>query len=334
MGAAGGLARALRVAGGHPRPGARPGRLLVLGGACSAASEAPNRSVGLPQGGVGVSPCAERPRRARRGLDGRARARAIKGGHGAARAQRRGVLDRTPSRVELAESGAAGARGETLGSWARVAGGTHLERGAVGRTHRDALDHLVAAALLHTCANEVGGPVRPVGCGGSGPGLTPVDRRQAGLEAHPMPAHSADHWSVISDFWSAICACNTSSRQNLPPAPRGRARKVAAENGRKGAWRAGRWVGIERPQARRRGVVCRGAAGSGSARRAFASPASRAVHAKHSRRTFPRSKLGFTGHSDRTSYGLRLGARFDCHICQICRLQIHMRSTDLKSLLR
>ena len=163
MGAAGGLARALRVAGGHPRPGARPGRLLVPGGACSAASEAPNRSLGLPRGGVGVSLCAERPRRARRALDGRARARAIKGGHGAARAQRRGVLDRTPSRVGLGESGSAGARGETLGSWAWGAGGTHLEREAVGRTHRDALGHLVAAALLHTCANKVGGPVRPMG---------------------------------------------------------------------------------------------------------------------------------------------------------------------------
>ena len=236
-----------------------------------------------------MSPCAERPRRARRGLDGRARARAIKGGHGAARAQRRGVLDRTPSRVELAVSGSAGARGETLGSWAWDAGGTHLERGATGRTHRDALDHLVAAALLHTCANKVGGPVRPMGRGGSEQRLTPVRSWLAGLEAHPMPACLADHQVVISDSRAAICACNASSRQNLPPAPRGRARKVAAENGRKGAWRAGRWVGIERPQARRRGVACRGAAGSGSARRAFASPASRSVHAKHSRRTFARS---------------------------------------------
>ena len=188
------------VAGGHHRPGARPGRLLVLGGACSAASEAPNRSVGLPQGGVGVSPCAERPRRAQRALDGRARARAIKGGHGAARAQRRGVLDRTPSRVGLGESGSAGTRGETLGSWAWHAGGTHLERGAVGRTHRDALGHLVAAALLHTCANKVGGPVRPVGRGGLEKRLTPVRSWLAGLEAHPMPAYSADHQCVISDL--------------------------------------------------------------------------------------------------------------------------------------
>ena len=228
-----------------------------------------------------MSPCAERPRRARRALDGRARARAIKGGHGAARAQRRGVLDRTPSRVELAVSGSAGARGETLGSWARVAGGTHLERGAVGRTHRDALGHLVAAALLHTCANKVGGPVRPVGRGGSRKRLTPAGSKLAGLEPHPMPAYLAEHRSFISDSWSAICACSASSRQNLPPAPRGRARKVAAENGRKGAWRAVRWVGAERPQARRRGVAYRGAAGSGSACRAvcFSSIALRARQA-------------------------------------------------------
>ena len=200
MGAPGGLARALRVAGGHPRPSARPGRLLVLGGACSAASEAPNRSVGLPQGGVGVSPCAERPRRARRALDGRARARAVKGGHVGARAQRGDVLDRTPSRVGLGESGSTGARGETLGCWAWDAGGTHLERGAAGRTHRDALDHLVAAALLHTCANKVGGPVRPVGRGGLEKRLTPVRSWLAGLEAHPMPAYSAYHQCVISDL--------------------------------------------------------------------------------------------------------------------------------------
>ena len=204
----------------------------------------------------------------------------------------------------VSESGSTGARSETLGSWAWDAGGTHLERGAAGRTHRYALDHLVAAALLHTCANKVGGPVRPVGRGGSESGLTPVHRKLAGLEAHPMPAYSADHRAFISDSWAAICGCSASSRQNLPPAPRGRARKVAAENGRKGAWRAGRWVGIERPQARRRGVACRGAAGSGSARRAFASPASRSVHAKHSRRTFPRSNLalpGFTGVCGRAS---------------------------------
>ena len=140
-----------------------PGGSSSSRGAGSAASEAPNRLLGLPQGGMGVSPCAERPSRARQALEGRARARAVKGGHVGARAQRRDVLDRTPSRVGLGESGSTGARGETLGSWAWGAGGTHLERGATGRTHRDALGHLVAAALLHTCANKVGGPVRPMG---------------------------------------------------------------------------------------------------------------------------------------------------------------------------
>jgi len=205
LGAAGGLARALRVDGGHPRPSARPGRLLALGGACSAASEAPNRSIGLPRGGVGVSPCAERPRRARRALDGRARARAIKGGHGAARAQRRGVLDRTPSRVELAVSGSAGARGETLGSWARVAGGTHLERGAVGRMHRDALGHVVAAALLKRWARVAGGQMRPIGTAARDQEKRSMDRRIGCPEPRPRHAHARHQLRATSDLSRAIC---------------------------------------------------------------------------------------------------------------------------------
>ena len=205
MGAAGGLARALRVDGGHPRPSARPGRLLALGGACSAASEAPNRSIGLPRGGVGVSPCAERPRRARRALDGRARARAVKGGHGAARAQRRGVLDRTPSRVELAVSGSAGARGETLGSWARVAGGTHLERGAVGRMHRDALGHVVAAALL-PCFTGLdlvkGGSSCPVS---TGQALLSLDSRIWNLQTKSRRQHASKQLAATCDLLAALC---------------------------------------------------------------------------------------------------------------------------------
>ena len=99
---------------GTPVPVRGPGGSSSSRGAGSAASEAPNRLLGLPQGGMGVSPCAERPSRARQALEGRARARAVKGGHVGARAQRRDVLDRTPSRVGLGESGSTGARGETL----------------------------------------------------------------------------------------------------------------------------------------------------------------------------------------------------------------------------
>lgn len=74
---------------------------------------------------MGVSPCAERPRRARWALDGRARARAVKGGDLAARAQRGDVLARTPSRVGLAESGSARVRLEGGGRGAVAEGGAH-----------------------------------------------------------------------------------------------------------------------------------------------------------------------------------------------------------------